>query len=168
MRRTKNGKLAEPNVAISQENILMSIVPSPELGEKLAELSQKIRDLKKVNLPQFTEEISKIIEDNKENFLTPDRDVREVVKNLLVSTLETEVVNMVRPLFVEVKRAQGYAIYNRGQHEIKEGGVDKELLKQKLTKALASVGEDGFDIGLMNLNRYMKTHLRRLDAELGV
>ena len=62
------------NVAISQENILMSVVPTAELGKKLSELS-KIRNLEAVDLENFTEEISKIIEDNKENFLASGLDV---------------------------------------------------------------------------------------------
>lgn len=51
--RTEKRKEAESNVSISQENILMSIVPTQELGEKLGELSQKIRGLEKVELENF-------------------------------------------------------------------------------------------------------------------
>ena len=58
----------------------MSIIPTTELGEKLSELSQKIRNLEAVDLENFTEEISKIIEDNKGNFLASNLDVREVIE----------------------------------------------------------------------------------------
>ncbi len=123
--RTEKRMLAEPKVSISQENILMSVIPTAELGEKLDELSEKLRNLEVIDLEYFTEEISKIIEDNKENFLTPGLDVQEVVKSLLTSTMEAEVVNMVRSLSVDIKRAQSYAIYNRGRDEVKE----KKLIK---------------------------------------
>ncbi len=164
--RTEKRKLAEPNVAISQENILMSVVPTAELGEKLGELSQKIRGLEKVELENFTEELSKIIEDNKENFLASGLDVREVVGNLLTSTMETEVVNMVRSLSMDVKRAQGYEIYNRDKDGVKEKEVDKEQLKQKLEKILSIVEADNFDIGMENLNRYIRMNVKKLLEEL--
>lgn len=164
--RAEKRKLAEPNISISQENILMSVVPTAELGEKLGELSQKIRNLEAVDLENFTEEISKIIEDNKENFLASGLDVREVVGNLLTSTMETEVVNMVRSLSMDVKRAQGYEIYNRGKDEVKEKEVDKEQLKQKLEKILSIVEADNFDIGMENLNRYIRLNVKKLSEEL--
>lgn len=164
--RTEKRKLAEPNIAISQENILMSVVPTTELGEKLGELSKKIRGLEKIELGNFTEELSKIIEDNKENFLASGLDVQEVVGNLLTSTMETEVVNMVRSLSMDVKRAQGYEIYNRGKDEVKEKEVDKEQLKQKLEKILSIVEADNFDIGMENLNRYIKMNVKKLLEEL--
>ncbi len=164
--RAEKRKLAEPNVAISQENILMSVVPTIELGEKLGELSQKIRGLEKVELENFTEELSKIIEDNKENFIASGLDVREVVRNLLISTIETEVVNMVRSLSMDVKRAQGYEIYNRDKDEMKEKEVDKEQLKQKLEKILSIVEAENFDIGMENLNRYIRMNAKKLLEEL--
>ncbi len=164
--RIEKRKEAEPNVAISQENILMSVVPTAELGIKLGELSQKIRNLEAVDLENFTDEISKVIEDNKENFLASGLDVREVVGNLLASTMETEVVNMVRSLSMDVKRAQGYEIYNRGKDEVKEKVVDKEQLKQKLEKILSIVEADNFDIGMENLNRYIRMNVRKLLEEL--
>jgi len=93
--RTQTRKEAEPKTEISQENVLMSIVPTQELGSKLDELQQKMENLEKINLENFTDEISKIIKDNKENFLASGLDVQEVVGNLLTSTIEVGVVNMV-------------------------------------------------------------------------
>ena len=164
--RTEKRKEAEPNIAISQENVLMSIVPTAELGERLGELSKKIRNLETVDLENFTYEISKIIEDNKENFIASGLDVREVVVNLLSSTMETEVVNMIRSLSMDVKRAQGYEIYNRGKDGVKEKEVNKEQLKQKLEKILSIVEADNFDIGMDSLNRYIRMNTRKLLEEL--
>ncbi|HNW96443.1 MAG TPA: hypothetical protein PLQ44_00075 [Candidatus Paceibacterota bacterium] len=164
--RIEKRKEAEPNIAISQENILMSVVPTVELGEKLGELSQKIRNLEAIDLENFTDEISKIIKDNKENFLASGLDVREVIGNLLTLTMETEVVNMVRSLSADVKRAQGYEMYNRGKDEVKEKVVDKEQLRQKLEKIISIVEADNFDIGMENLNRYIKINTRKLLEEL--
>ncbi len=164
--QTEKRKEAELNVHIKQENILMSVIPTQEFGEKLGELQQKIRNMETVDLGNFVEEISKLIENNKRNFLTPGLDVREVVGNLLTSTMETEVVNIVRSLSMDVKRARGYKIYNRGKDEAKEKDVDKEQLKQKLEKVFSIVKVDDFDIGIENLNRYIKVNVKGLLDEL--
>jgi hypothetical protein len=160
--RAEKKNEAEPNMAIAQENILMSIVPTPELGAKLSELSGKIRNFATIDLENFADEISKIIKDDKENFLVSDLDVREVVESLLVSTMETKVMNMVRSLSMDVKRALGYEIYNRGKDEVKEKEVDQELLEQKLRKILSIVEADNFNIGMENLNRYVRVNIKKL------
>jgi len=49
---------AETDTEIGEENVLMSVIPTAELGEKLNELEQEIEELKKVDLVKFTEEIS--------------------------------------------------------------------------------------------------------------
>lgn len=166
--RTEKRKFSELDAIILQENILMSIVPTTELGDKLNELSQKIKDLERVDLKNFTEELSKIIENNKENFLSSNLDVREVVGNLLASTIETEVISMVRSLSMDVKRVQGYTIYNRGKNELKEKEVNKEQLNQKLAKILCVVEVKNFDIGMENLNRYIRTNIKKLLEELEI
>ncbi|MDP3947667.1 MAG: hypothetical protein Q8Q41_03185, partial [bacterium] len=118
-------------------------------------------------LEKFTEEISKIIKDNEENILASGLDVREVVANLLATTLETEVVNMARSLSMDVKRAQGFTIHNPGKGKLKEKAVDKEQLRQLLENIQAIVNGENFDIGMENLNRYMRINVRRLLEELG-
>jgi len=162
----KKRKEAEQEISVSQENIFMSIVPTVELREKLGEFSQKIRSLETVDLENFTDEISKIIENNEENFLALDLDVQEIVGNLLTSTMEAEVVSMIRSLSMDVKRAQGYKVYNRGKDEIKEKIVNREQLKQKLEKILSIIEADNFDIGMNNLNKYIRVNIRKLLEEL--
>lgn len=164
--RAKKRIMAEPNLIISQENILMSIVPTVELGAKLNELSQRIRRLEKVELENFTEALAKIIEDDKENFLASGIDIREIVRNLLVSTMETEVVNMVRSLSMDVKKAQGYEIYNRDKNLLKKRGFDKRQLKEKLERIILVIDADDFDIGMKNLNRYIRINVKRLLRDL--
>ena len=165
-RRTEKRNEAEPDVQLPPEDILMSIVPTEELGKKLTELQQKIKGLERIDLGNFTEEISKIIEDNEENFLVAGLDVREVIGNLLSNTMEAEIINMVRGLSLDVKRAQGYEIYNRGKDEVKTKPVDKIELKKKLEGIRLVVESDDFDIGMENLNRYLKMNIRKLLKEL--
>jgi len=159
-------KEAEPDVFISPENVLMSIIPTLELGEKLQNLQQRIKNLETVDIENFVEEVSKIIEENKENFLASGLDVREIIGNLVRSTMEAEIVNMIRTLSVNVKRAQGYEIYNRGEEELKEKEIDKMHLLQKLEKIKSIVESENFDIGMENLNRYLRLNIGKLLGEL--
>ena len=164
--RLEKRKEAEPDIKISQENVLMSIVPTTELGEILDEFQQKIKNLEKIDLENFTEKISEIINNNKENFISSNLNISGVINNLLVSTIETEIMNMMRSLSMDVKRAHDYKIYNRGKDEVKEKIVDKKQLKQKLKKIQSIIEASGFDIGIENLNRYIKINIKRLSEEL--
>jgi len=159
-------KIAEPKVAIEKENILMSLVPTPELGQKLSELGRKIENLEKIDLETFTEDISKLIESEKENFLAAGLDVREVVGNLLATTLETEVMKMIRSYSLDVKRVNGFEVFDREEEKEYKKEVDKEELRQKLEKILSIVEADNFDIGMENLNMYVRMNMRKLLEEL--
>lgn len=157
---------AEPDISITPENILISVVPTQELGDKLNELQQKIKKLEKADLEKFTEEISAIIKTNKDNFISPDLKVEEVVSNLLSTTMEAEVINMVRSISFQIKIAQGFAIYNRGEGESKEKSVDKKKLREKLETIKLIVEAKDFDIGMENLNRYLRININKMLAEL--
>lgn len=165
-KRTEKRKEAESGVQIRQENVLMSLVPTSELGEKLDDLSEKIRNFQMIDLENFTEEIAKVIEGNKENFLATGLDIKRIIGDILATTVETEVVNMIRSLSMDVKRAQGYEIYNRGRDNIQEKKVDKKELKQKLEKIIAITEGDNFDMGIDKINRYIKMNAVKLLKEL--
>jgi hypothetical protein len=159
-------KEAEPETFISKENILMSIVPTKELQEKLNELNDKIKSLETIDLEKFTEQISQIIKNNKENFIASSLDIKEIIKSLLTSTIETEAVRIIRSLSLDVKRAKGYKIYNRGEKETKEKSVDKEQLKQKLEKIRSIIESNNFNIGIESVNKYIKININKLLKEL--
>ncbi len=121
----KKRKLAEPEVILPQENVLMSVVPTVELGSILTELKSKIEAVEKVDLEFFVNSISQIIGENKDNLIASGVDIREIIESLVETTLETEVMNLIRTLAGDVKRAQGYKVYNRGTDEVKEKEVQR-------------------------------------------
>ncbi|MFA6908462.1 MAG: hypothetical protein WC289_01095 [Patescibacteria group bacterium] len=164
--RIEKGKLAEPNARIAKEHVLMSVVPTKELWGTLEGLQNKIRNVEKIDLEEFTGEITKIIQDNKENQLGSGVNVREVIGNLLRTTIEAEVMKMVRAFSMDVKRANGYQIYNRGKDEVKEKVVDKQQLTQKLEKIISHIESKDFDIGLEHVNRYLRLNVPKLLTEL--
>jgi negative regulator of replication initiation len=136
------------------------------LGEKLEDLKNDIYALKKINFELYTEELMTIIESDPENIIGPAVDIEPVVRELLTTTVEAEVMTMVRSLAMDVKRAQGYAVYNRGGDDLVEKTVDRETLRQKLEAVRVMVDSEDFDIGAENLNRYIKTSLKKLLEEL--
>ena len=159
-------KLAEPEVLLPQENILISVVPTEDLGNVLTELKSKIEAVEKVDIEFFIDSITQIISENKDNFIASGVDTREIIGNLVESTIETEVMNLIRSLAGDVKRAQGYKVYNRGTDEVKEKEVNKEELVDKLERIQTIVDDNNFDIGMENLNRYIKINIKRLLNEL--
>jgi hypothetical protein len=165
--RTEKRKEAELETSLAPENVLMSVVPTKQLGEKLDELSVQIRNLETVDLARFTEEVSVLIEQNEKNFLSSGINVREVVGNLLSTTFETEVVNMMRSLAGDVARARGFTIYNRGREEKIEKPVDVGQLREKIEKLKKVVESDDFNTGMEKLNRYVKMSVQRLAKEMG-
>lgn len=165
-RQTTLRQQSELPIDIDKDNIAMSLVPSPELGQQLSELSDRIKALQVVDLEQFTASITDIITSNKDNFLAAGVDVRAVVNNLLATTIEAEVVNMVRSLALDVKRAKGFTVYDRDGDESKDKTVDIDELKHKLQRIKAVVDGKGNKLGNEKINRYLQLSVGRLLAEL--
>ncbi len=159
-------KTAEIDISIEKENILMSIVASVELGEKLRDLSSKIKNLEKVDLDFFAEQVSKIVRENKDNYLSKNIDIKSIISELLKSTIETEIISMMRSLSLDVQRARGFSVYNRERNEIKEKEVNRNELKQRLEKIRTTVFDNNFDTGLESINRYIRINIEKLIKEL--
>lgn len=157
---------AESPIDIGRENVLMSIIPSPELGTKLENLKNQIYALEKVDFEQYASDLATIIETNKDNFLAAGIDVWRVMRTMLESTTEAEVMNMIRSLSVDVKRANGYTVFNRGGDKIVEKAIDKDQLRQKLERIKSTVESENFDIGMENLNRYIRININLFLEEL--
>jgi hypothetical protein len=75
-------------------------------------------------------------------------------------------MNMIRSLSVDAKRANGYIVFNRGGDKIVEKNIDKNKLIQKLERIKSVVDSDSFDIGMENLNRYIKSNINRILNEV--
>lgn len=154
------------SVTVPEENILMSIIPSPELGEKLNEVKRKIEKLEGIDFNKTTEELSEIIESNPDNYIKDTGAVREIVRNLLISTLESEVMSIARGLYVQIKRAQGYTVENEGVIKQENDSPTLDELKGKLDLYKAKIESGGFDTGIDTLNRYIQISFKKLMKEL--
>jgi len=73
---------------------------------------------------------------------------------------------MVRSFSMDVKQAQGFDIYKREENRIKDNKIDKEQLKKKLERIQLLVNNKDFNLGMENLNRYLRINIDRLLNEL--
>jgi hypothetical protein len=124
-------KEAEIPLSLEQENVLLSIRPSEELGRELERFKTDITNLRSPDLEDYLTKLSEIIEKDKSNYIG-DEDVKSILKNLLESTIESIVINNVRSLAMDVRRANGYRFKDRGDVEYSEKEIDPQELREKL------------------------------------
>lgn len=158
---------AEIPKQISKEQVLLSIVPTPEIGQKLGSIRQDIYDLKKIDLDKCGAEIRDMVMRDEKNTISSGANVEKIINDLLRTTLETEVINMIRSLSLGVRKAKGYKVSNRSQDELGNNQVDRERIKGKLEYIRAVIESDGFSIGLDHLDRYIRMNVKKLSEELG-
>lgn len=157
---------AELETSIPQENVLMSIIPTEKLGEKLKELKGKLDKLENIDLLEFSKQITEIISSDMDNDIAANADVGKIISNLIESTVKTEIIRMIRSISLDVKRVQGYTVFNRDKDEIKDKEVDRLELEKKLKRINAVVTDDNFDIGVDSLNRYIKVSIKKFIEEI--
>ena len=153
-------------LVIPREDILMSIAPSLELVKKMEELNSRIGNLEKIDLNIFTDELSTIIATDNKNFFAAGLDIKSVVREILISTIEAIIINLVRRLSADVLRVQGYTVYNRRKSVLVDKDVDPVKLRGKLETINAIVSGHGFDLGLENLNKYLRANIPKLLSEV--
>lgn len=164
LEEVKSGQGQVPDISIEKDNILASILPTQELGDKLEEIKIKIHNLEEIDLEQYSTELSEIIKSDERNFISSKDDLYKIISNLLETTMEAEVINEIRALSGEVYRALGYKVYNRA--ELKEKSVEIEELQEKLNRIAEKIDSPEFNLGREHLNRYIKTNIHSFIKKL--
>ena len=157
-------KLAEPDLLINRENILLSIRPSEELGALLKNFVNEITSLKNPDISQYLDELLKVVNKDKENYVATN-DPEKVFSELLRSTIESVVVNKIRSLSLDVKRVLGYKLKDVGDVEYPDKDITYNEVMNKLTTIKRAVDRDGFIIGSEVLTRYVRENIDRLLVE---
>lgn len=150
--------------SVPKENVILSIEATEDLGRLLDTLSKAIKGLEKIDFRTWADNLATVIEHNPNNIIFSEIQLGKVLTSLVESTVETEVVNLVRSLAMEIKHAKGYKIFNKEQGKAKE--VDPAALSNKLTILAKKINRPDFDIGSKKLNRYLKLSVARLLKEL--
>lgn len=153
----KSQKGEVPRVTIEKEQIVMSIFPSEELGEKLEEIESKIKKIENIDIKIYTNELFEMIAGDERNIVSSQEDMRKIILGLLESTVEAEVIRRIRSLSGEVHRVLGYDIHNRG--ELLEKRVNAESLRHTLDEIAGKIDSPKFDIGNERLKRYIRMHI---------
>ncbi len=147
--------LVEPN------NVVMSLVPSFEMGAKFIELHQRTKQLEQVDIDELSQRILAMVNSDPANYIAPNINALEAIKNLLVNTVETTIVNLFRNLLIEVKSALGYQM-DWPETDLPDNPASPELVYEKLGRLWWISHQPGFDIGEAHLNRYIKDATQRL------
>lgn len=151
-------------LSLGPESICMSIMPTPDLTAVLNELKESLRQLDAPDLDQKAKELTQIILKTPENTIASNVDVRSTVRQLLDTTLETEIVSRIRGLSRNVKIARGYTIINKGE-VVKKSVNPRELLSQ-LNELCEKSSQAAFTMGKPSLDRYIRQTLPALRREL--
>jgi hypothetical protein len=159
-------KLAEEPIAIGREHVLMSIVPSEAFRREVDQFTSNVEKFESVDLNEVAERCASIILHEKENHVADNADVQGIVRRLLETTRESILVNLVRGLAMEVKRAKGYAIYNRGRSERKEVEVDPSELRRRIERFRTAVEPENSSRSSSALIEYVRRSLKSLESEL--
>jgi hypothetical protein len=158
---------AETPIALEKKDILMSIAPSTVLTSALIFLRTDIYALKNVDIEKWTEEITDIILLDEENNITKEVDVKEVIQELLRTTIKTEAVNVVRSVALYVKLAQGFEIKDRsGVALLDEFPYTKEAVREMIEKSITTVTDENFSTGVASVDRYLRKELNKLLQEI--
>lgn len=156
----------EKKLNIAKDNILLSIVPSKELRSILESLRESIKKLKTINIEDVVEKVCYVIRDEKGNYINTTEDVRGIISSLVNSTIETEIMNQVRNLALDVQRVKGYKIYNRPERIPVEKEVTKEKMQEKLNTVNNLINTPDFTTGLPSVDKYLKVQLNKLLQDL--
>lgn len=159
-----NKKGGSKDIKIPKENILMSIVPSDELYDVLSTLKKSISNLETIDIDDISAVILDIIMKDSSNILPQNFNPKEIIGSLVVSTIESEVMRLIRTLSLDVKRAKAYDITNKGSVDRKL--VSPDGMKTRMRAIQTIVGNEDFDIGSENLTRYIKINVNNLAREL--
>ncbi|OHB24105.1 MAG: hypothetical protein A2542_02925 [Parcubacteria group bacterium RIFOXYD2_FULL_52_8] len=158
------GKVDKNKVTVPSEEIILRILPAEELGAILHEFDTDVRQLHKIDFERYTQEIAHVVEMEQKNFVAPGTDVRKIIAKLLRTTVEAEVINMIRSLSVDVKKAKGFTVYNRG--ELKDKPVNIPQLHQELEKMKSVVDAPDFTMGMGNVDRYLRRSIALMLGDL--
>lgn len=153
-------------VLVPPENILISIVPSEKLSDIIFNLKSQVDSFEKVDIDSIVSELVDSIESDERNTFGPEVNIREIIENLVISTIENELMGIVRKYSIRVKRALGYTIENKMQDTRTELIEDKNELLKKLEGYKAKIDAGGVDMGFEHLNRYLKVSINTLIAEI--
>jgi hypothetical protein len=161
-RALEDQRLAERptlTVAPGPDHFPLLIEPGEKSGEIIAMLDKKAKAFEKVNIEEVSTQILEQISEREQ--VDP-----EVIRELVRSSIESIVVSRIRNLAMDVKRARGFRIYNKGEETPADRPATVESVKSRLSNLKALSSQEDFDLGIEWLNAYVRANVEKLDEEL--
>ncbi len=156
-----------------KQDIVAIISPTKTLSSIAWNIRKDIWVLKKLDLSRYENEIKKEIIKNKDNKIFDNISIDDVVKNILESTIQQEVINFIRNMFLIIKESQWYKIFKQNEQisiieRHKNSLQDLKLFKDKVNHMFD--GKYDFDLtwceNLQSLNTYIRIFINKLCKEI--
>lgn len=156
-----------------QQDILAIISPTQWLSDIAWKIRKEIFALKEIDFYKYKNEIKQEIINNKNNKILERDNIDDIVTNILKTTIQQEVVNFVRNLFLMLKENEWYKIFNwEDQISIlerhKESFSNLDSFRNKVNHI--TDGKYDFDLtwqkGLESLNTYLRIQINKLFKEM--
>ncbi|MFZ2150852.1 MAG: hypothetical protein WAZ12_03980 [Candidatus Absconditicoccaceae bacterium] len=156
-----------------KQDTVAIISPTKTLSAIAWNIRKDIWILKKLDLYKYGNEIKKEIIKNKDNKIFDNISIDDVVNNILESTIQQEIINFIRNMFLIIKESQGYKIFKQDEQISIIARHKDSLQNLQLFKETVNHMTDGkydFDITgmehLQSLNTYIRMSINKLCKEI--
>jgi hypothetical protein len=162
---TPKNQTEKSKISAGPENVVLSIRPTEELGSELDTLKHDIRSLEGVSIEKHAQNISDILAKDPENKYS-SQELLPAVEMLVESTIKSEVVNMVRSLYIKTLGEKGYDISNNSETFEDNNPMSSEELKHRLSTLIAKSESADFGSKMGGVNRYIRASAKYLMEQL--
>lgn len=150
---------------VSKENILLSIRPTEDLIRELKSLESNIRELKPLDITDLSRRVAEAVSNSTDEPHTTE-EILPMITTLIKTTIEAEAVNQVRSISMDIKRLEGYKIYNRPDKQSSENPIQKEDLMRKLKQMESALGNPDYTSGLEGVDRYVRSNVSKFISQV--
>lgn len=150
---------------ISKENIILSIRPTEDVIRELKSLESNIKDLRPLDITNLSKRVAEAVSNSTDEPHTAE-EILPMITALIRTTIEAEAVNQVRSISMDIKRLEGYKIYNRPDRQSSESPIQKEDLMRKLKQMESALGNPDYTSGLEGVDRYVRTHVSKFISQV--
>lgn len=156
-----------------KQDIVAVISPTETLSSIAWNIRRNIWDLKKIDITKYKKEIKEEIMNNKSNKISSNPWIDDIVENLLESTIQQEVINFIRNIFLIIKESKWYKIFNQNEQiSVIERHPDLLQNLKSLKDTVNHMSDDKYDFNLtwseklQSLNTYLRQYINKLCKEL--
>lgn len=156
-----------------KQDTVVIISPTETLSSIAWNIRKDIWNLKKIDIIKYIKEIKEEIINNKSNKMSNDIPIDNIVENILESTIQQELIDFIRNIFLIIKESKWYKIFNQNEQISiieRHPYLLQKLKSFRNTLNHISHGKYDFDLtwseNLQSLNIYLRIYINKLCKEL--